>query len=92
MCCLNYEHHVYAENIKELPDVGDKVMINGIKKSGIVIDINPLFKTARVKVFKEDGTGEIEEFDGAEIKVIEEGVVKINKEEIDIEILKELED
>lgn len=92
MCCLNYEHHVYEENIKELPDVGDKVAITGTNKTGIVVDINPLFKTAKIKVYKEDGIGEIEDYNGSEIKVIAEGVVKIKQEEIDMEVLKELED
>lgn len=92
MCCLNYEHHVYEENIRELPDVGDRVMIIGTKRSGIVIDINPLFKTARVKVSKEDGTVEFEDFNSSEIKVIEEGVVKIKQEEIGYEELKELKE
>lgn len=93
MCCLNYEHHVYEENIKALPDVGDKVIIAETKKSGIVIDINPLFKTARVKVYKEDGTSEIEEFNGTDIKVVEEAVVKIKKvEDVDLKELMKLED
>jgi len=93
MCCLNYEHHVYEENIKELPDVGDKVVVVSTNKRGIVIDINPLFKTARVKIHKEDGTGEIEEFNGSEIKVVEEGIVKVKKtEEVDMKELMELED
>lgn len=92
MCCLNYEHHVYEENIKELPDVGDKVAIVGTNKTGIVMDINPLFKSAKVKVYKEDGTGEMEDYNGSELKVIAEGVVKIKQEEIDMEVLKELED
>src|SRR5690554_3854198 len=48
MCCLNYEHQVYEENIKNLPDIGDKVTIAGENRTGFVIDINPLFKTARV--------------------------------------------
>ncbi|MDD2496142.1 MAG: stage 0 sporulation family protein [Tissierellia bacterium] len=94
MCCLNYEHHVYDENIKELPDVGDKVKIIGTNKTGIVVDINPLFKTAKVKVYKEDDTGEIEEINGSDIKVVEEGVVKVKQEDEDINLdeLKELED
>lgn len=95
MCCLNYEHHIYEENIKELPDVGDKVKIMGTKKTGIVVDINPLFKTAKVKVYEDDDTGEIEEIDGSKLKVIEEGVVKVkqeNIEDVDLEELKELED
>lgn len=93
MCCLNYEHHVYEENIKLLPDVGDKVSIVGTNKHGIVIDINPLFKTAKVRVHKEDGTGEIEELNGSDLKVVEEGVIKVKKsEEVDMKALMELED
>lgn len=95
MCCLNYEHHIYEENIRELPDVGDKVKIIDTNKTGIVVDINPLFKTAKVKVNKEDDTGEIEEIDGSKLEVIEEGVVKVKQEDIediDLEELKELED
>jgi cell fate regulator YaaT (PSP1 superfamily) len=92
MCCLNYEHHVYDENIKYLPDIGDKVLIVGTKKAGIVTDINPLFKTAKVKVQKEDGTVDIEDFSGSEMKVIEEGAVKTKLEDINLEELKSLED
>lgn len=92
MCCLNYEHHVYEENIKELPDAGDKVSIKSTKKVGIVIDVNPLFKTAKVRVMKEDGSGEIEEINGEDIIVIEEGAVKHKHEDLNLEELKDLED
>lgn len=92
MCCLNYEHQVYEENIKLLPDVGDKVAISGTKKTGIVLDINPLFKTARVNVTKADGTVEIEEISGEDLKVVEEGVLKQKHEDINMAELRELED
>lgn len=92
MCCLNYEHEVYEENIKELPDVGDRVQVIGTNKTGLVIDINPLFKTARVNVHKPDGTYEIEEINGSDLKVVEEGVLKQKHEDINMEELKELED
>ncbi|MPM52456.1 hypothetical protein SDC9_99215 [bioreactor metagenome] len=92
MCCLNYEHQVYEENIKLLPDVGDRVSIAGTKKTGIVLDINPLFKTARVNVTKTDGTVEIEEISGEDLKVVEEGVLKQKHEDINMAELRELED
>ncbi len=92
MCCLNYEHEVYEENIRELPDVGDRVSILGSNRTGIVMDINPLFKTARVNVHKPDGTVEPGEFNGSELKVIEEGVLKQRHDDVDLEMLKELED
>jgi len=95
MCCLNYEHQVYEENIKKLPDLGDRVQVLGTNKTGIVMDINPLFVTAKVNIEKSDGTIEVEEIKGEYLKVVEEGVVKpADVEEIDINLdeLKELED
>jgi cell fate regulator YaaT (PSP1 superfamily) len=92
MCCLNYEHQVYEENIKKLPDVGDKVQVLGTNRTGVVLDINPLFVTARVNVLKADGTIEVEELKGEQLKVLEEGSVKHKSEDINLEELKELED
>ena len=95
MCCLNYEHLVYEENIKKLPDLGDKVQVLGTNKTGIVVDINPLFVTARVNVQKSDGTIEAEEISGDKLKVLEGGALKQHKAvdaDIDMEELKELED
>ena len=92
MCCLNYEHQVYEENIKKLPDVGDKVQVLGTNKTGHVLDINPLFVTARVSVLKSDGTFEIEDIAGDELRVLEEGSLKHKSEDVNIEELKELED
>jgi len=95
MCCLNYEHQVYEENIQKLPDMGDKVQVLGTNKTGIVLDINPLFVTAKVSVVKNDGTIEIEEIQGEQLRIIEEGVLKHRAdkmEDINLEELKELED
>jgi len=95
MCCLNYEHLVYEENIKKLPDIGDKVQVAGTNKTGIVVDINPLFVTAKVNVEKSDGTIEAEEIEGDRLKVLEWGASKQHKVEdidIDLDVLKELED
>lgn len=92
MCCLNYEHHVYEENAKKLPDLGDKVHVLGTNKTGIVLDINPLFITARVSVLKSDGTIEVEEIKGEDLRVIEEGSSKYKAQDINLEELKELEE
>ncbi|MDD4439954.1 MAG: regulatory iron-sulfur-containing complex subunit RicT, partial [Tissierellia bacterium] len=95
MCCLNYEHQVYEENIEKLPDIGDKVQVLGTNKTGIVLDINPLFVTAKVNIEKGDGTIEVEEIKGGQLKVVEEGVLKHYKTadtDIDMDELKELED
>ncbi len=83
---------MYEENIRELPDVGDRIAVVGTNKTGIVLDVNPLFKTAKVNVNKPDGTVEIEEINGDDLKVVEEGVLKQKQEDINIDELKELED
>lgn len=92
MCCLNYEHKVYEENMKELPEVGDKVGEKETKRKGVVLDINPLFITAKVRFQKEDGTDEIEQIEGSKLFVIEAAIKNIQSEEIDLAVLKELED
>jgi cell fate regulator YaaT (PSP1 superfamily) len=92
MCCLNYEHHVYDENIKELPDVGDKVKIVDTNRVGVVVDINPLFKTAKIKVHKEDGTLEIEDFSSEDILVVEDRLPKSKRYDSKVHELKDVED
>jgi cell fate regulator YaaT (PSP1 superfamily) len=92
MCCLNYEHHVYDENIKELPDVGDKVKIVDTNRVGVVVDINPLFKTAKIKVHKEDGTLEIEDFSSEDISVVEDRLPKSKRYDSKVHELKDVED
>lgn len=93
MCCLNYEHQVYEENLKELPEVGDKIEEKDTGRVGIVLDVNPLLKTAKVKIKKEDGTEDVVEIEGNNIVVIEAAVVKnMQIDDVDIAELKELED
>lgn len=92
MCCLNYEHEVYEENLKNMPQIGDKVKEKDTKVSGIVIDTNPLFKKVKVKV-KNDGVEDIVDFDADKLIIVEESVVRsVTTDEIDIDELKELED
>lgn len=93
MCCLNYEHQVYEENLKELPDVGDRIEENDTKRTGVVLDVNPLFKTAKVRIKKEDGTEEIIVLESTSMTVVEAAAVKnLQAEDVDLELLKELED
>lgn len=67
MCCLNYEHHIYEENINQMPEPGDRVQTEFGK--GIITGINPLLKTVKVKYKREDGTEEIIECDSDKVKV-----------------------
>lgn len=67
MCCLNYEHEVYEENMKTLPEVGDKVQETNTKFKGIVLDTNPLMKSVKVKLKKDDGTEEVVDLEVSEL-------------------------
>ncbi len=93
MCCLNYEHKVYEENLKSMPDVGDKVRELSTKRIGYVTEINPLLKTVKIKLKKDDGVEEIVKLDSSEVKLLETNTVKhTHHEEIDTALLKQLED
>ena len=90
MCCLNYEHHIYEENMEVLPEVGDKVKADG--KVGIVTDVNPLLKRVKVKHNNPDGTEEYIDYCCEQFEVLEEGNRDSNKNELEnMKKLKELE-
>ncbi len=90
MCCLNYEHHIYEENMEDLPEVGDKVKAGG--RIGVVTDVNPLLKRVKVKHNNEDGTEEYIDYCCIQLELLEEGNRGSNENEIEnIKELKELE-
>lgn len=88
MCCLNYEHHIYEENMEDLPEVGDKVKADG--KVGIVTDVNPLLKKVKVKQKHDDGTEEYIDYCCEQFQVLEEG--NRDNNEKDLENMKELKE
>jgi len=53
MCCINYEHEVYKEFLKNLPQVSSKVITPDGK--GIVIKTNTLKQSAKVRLILETG-------------------------------------
>jgi len=59
MCCLNYEHEGYEENLKLLPNAGAKVVDKYTDRQGVVLSINVLALKVRVKFFSKDGGDEI---------------------------------
>lgn len=70
MCCLNYEHHIYEENMETMPDIGDKIVSE--RGEGIVIDINPLLNKVKVKYINEDDTEEYTEHCRKCVKTLQE--------------------
>jgi cell fate regulator YaaT (PSP1 superfamily) len=48
MCCLSFEAKQYQEMLKEMPERGAKVKVEG--KEGIVVDVMVLSKKVRVEL------------------------------------------
>lgn len=86
MCCLKYEQDFYEEQMKVTPKVGAYVKTPDFK--GYVEEVNLLTGKLRVKPEKSDDTSVV--FDKEDVKVIKDGRVKIDRDEI--KALKQLED
>ncbi len=74
MCCLKYENSTYQELRKGMPDVNERVMVNG--EMGKVIETNILRGTVKVRMFtgerddngREKMSSEILSFDKDEVE------------------------
>lgn len=86
MCCLKYEQDFYEEQMKVTPKVGAYVKTPDFK--GYVEEVNLLTGKLRVKPEKSDDPSVV--FDKEDVKVIKDGRVKIDRDEI--KALKQLED
>ena len=86
MCCLKYEQDFYEEQMKVTPKIGAYVKTPDFK--GYVEEVNLLTGKLRVKPEKSDDPSEV--FDKEDVKVIKDGRVKIDRDEI--KALKQLED
>lgn len=86
MCCLKYEQDFYEEQMKVTPKIGAYVKTPDFK--GYVEEANLLTGKLRVKPEKSDDPSVV--FDKEDVKVIKDGRVKIDRDEI--KALKQLED
>lgn len=68
MCCLGYEHEQYQKTRKQMPKTGKEV-ISPLGR-GIVVDLNPLMETIKVRVQQGDST-EVREFPMQEIQRVQ---------------------
>lgn len=86
MCCLKYEQDSYEYLLKNTPKVGAYVKTPDFK--GYVEEVNLLTGKLKVKPEKSEEAAVI--FDKADVTVIRDGKIKIDKEEL--KALKDLED
>lgn len=86
MCCLKYEQDFYEEQLKVTPKVGAYVKTPDFK--GYVEEVNLLTGKLRVKPEKSDDPAVV--FDKDDVKVIKDGKIRVDRDEI--KALRQLED
>ncbi len=86
MCCLKYEQDAYEYLLKNTPKVGAYVKTPDFK--GFVEEVNLLTGKLKVKPEKSEDAAVV--FDKADVTVIRDGKIKVDKEEL--KALKNLED
>ena len=86
MCCLKYEQDAYEYLLKSTPKVGAYVKTPDFK--GYVEEVNLLTGKLKVKPEKSEDAAVI--FDKADVTIIRDGKIKVDKEEL--KALKNLED
>ena len=86
MCCLKYEQDAYEYLLKNTPKVGAYVKTPDFK--GYVEEVNLLTGKLKVKPEKSEDAAVI--FDKADVTIIRDGKIKVDKEEL--KALKNLED
>jgi len=94
MCCLKYEHEMYENILRKMPQTGSVVITP--RGEGIVVDTNTLLEIVKVKVKLQDKTEDIIPFVLEEVQITEKGSFMIESiDEADLRSayeLKKLED
>ncbi len=81
MCCLKYEQDAYTDLLKHTPKVG-AIVKTPIGK-GLVVENNLLTQTLKVKMDNTPDEAAPQTFKVREVKVIKDGYIKVNKQELD---------
>jgi cell fate regulator YaaT (PSP1 superfamily) len=88
MCCLKYEQDAYEEVISRVPKPG--AIVDTVDGQGTVMYVNLLREVVKVKLDKVNET-ELRVYKAEEVKVIKD-VANDDDGDIDIDVLKQLED
>lgn len=89
MCCLKYEHEAYEDILSRMPKAGS--IVETPEGNGIIMQVNLLKEKVKVRLDKGNET-DLQEFNVSQVKVIKQGCVEESENDIDIEVLKKLED
>ncbi len=88
MCCLKYEQDAYDEILRRVPKVG--AIVETPEGHGTVMAVSLLKEMLKVKLDKVNET-DLKVYSSSEVKVIKD-VAREDDGDIDIEVLKQLED
>lgn len=88
MCCLKYEQEAYEELLDRVPKVG--AIVDTPEGQGVVMEISLIREIIKVKMDNGNET-DLKIYNASEVRVIKE-VAGVEEVEIDIEVLKQLED
>ena len=89
MCCLKYEQEAYEDLIKRIPKVG--ALVQTPDGSGTVMYVNLLEELVKVRLDNENEP-DLREYDASDIQLIKDVEKQPEPEEVDMEVLKQLED
>lgn len=88
MCCLKYEQDAYEEILRRVPKTG--AVVETPEGQGVIMDISLLKEIVKVKLDKGNET-DLKLYKAEEVRVIKD-VSRDEDVEIDLEVLKQLED
>ena len=91
MCCLKYEHEAYEDLLRRIPKVN--ALVETPDGTGTVMYVSLLEEKVKVKL-DNDNEPDLKEYHASEIKLIKdvEKAPEEEEEDVDIELLKQLED
>jgi cell fate regulator YaaT (PSP1 superfamily) len=89
MCCLKYEQDAYEQIIKKIPKIG--AIVDTPEGQGVVMDISLLKEILKVKLDKGNET-DLKVYHSSQVKVIKDVSSRDDEADIDLEVLKQLED
>lgn len=89
MCCLKYEQEAYEDLLKRIPKTG--ALVQTPDGTGTVMFVSLLEEKVKVKLDNENEP-DLKEYRASEVKLIKDVEKVSNEPEMDIEILKQLED
>jgi len=89
MCCLKYEQDAYEDLLKRIPKVG--ALVQTPHGTGTIMYVSLLEEKVKVKLDNENEP-DLQEYRASEVKLIKDADKASTEPELELEVLKQLED